>query len=151
MDKRSISGDKRSEIHFTHTFLEKTMEFMRIDRWLWAVRVYKTRSDAAEACRGSAVRLNDNIAKPSAKVRVGDTIVARTKALTRTLHVIDLTENRIGAPLVSDYLEDQTPESEYEKAREKRANARVFSHKGTGRPTKKDRRDIEKLIGGDSI
>ncbi|WPJ94815.1 S4 domain-containing protein [Coraliomargarita algicola] len=118
----------------------------RLDRWLWAVRVYKTRSDAAEACRGSAVRLNGNIAKPSSKVRIGDCIVARTKALTRTLHVVGLIENRIGAALVAEYCDDQTPESEHEKAREKRANARVFSHKGSGRPTKKDRRDIEKLI-----
>ncbi len=122
------------------------MEHQRLDRWLWAVRVYKTRSDAAEACRGSAVRLNGTIAKPSAKVRIGDTIVARTKALTRTLHVLALTENRIGAPLVPEHLDDQTPEAEFEKAREKRANAKVFSHKGSGRPTKKDRRDIEKLI-----
>ncbi|NBB79344.1 MAG: RNA-binding S4 domain-containing protein [Verrucomicrobia bacterium] len=120
---------------------------MRLDRWLWAVRVYKTRSDAADACRGSAVRLNDGIAKPSAKVRSGDTIVARTKALTRTLHVLGLTENRVGAALVPNYADDQTPEIEYERAREKRANARIFAHKGSGRPTKKDRRDIEKLIG----
>ena len=119
---------------------------MRMDRWLWAVRVYKTRSDAAEACRGSAVRLNDSIAKPSAKVRIGDTIVARTKALTRTLHVRGLTENRVGAAHVPEYADDQTPELEHEKAREKRANARVFAHRGSGRPTKKDRRDIEKLI-----
>jgi ribosome-associated heat shock protein Hsp15 len=127
------------------------MEFARIDRWLWAMRVYKTRSDAAEACRGSAVRLNGNIAKPSAKVRVGDTIVARTKALTRTVQVLQLSENRIGAALVPEHLADQTPESEYEKAREKRANAKVFSHKGSGRPTKKDRRDIEKLIAPDEM
>jgi ribosome-associated heat shock protein Hsp15 len=122
-------------------------DHMRLDRWLWAVRVYKTRSDAADACRGSAVRLNDGIAKPSAKVRSGDTIVARTKALTRTLHVLGLTENRVGAALVPNYADDQTPEIEYERAREKRANARIFAHKGSGRPTKKDRRDIEKLIG----
>lgn len=122
--------------------------YARLDKWLWSVRVYKTRSDAADACRGSAVRHNGSIAKPSAKVRVGDHIVARTKALTRTLYVRALTEQRVGAHLVPDYLEDQTPESEYEAAREKKANARVFSHKGSGRPTKKDRRDIEKLIGG---
>ncbi|MDB4345777.1 S4 domain-containing protein [bacterium] len=119
---------------------------MRLDKWLWAVRVYKTRADAADACRGSAVRLNGTIAKPSAKIRIGDTVVARTKALARTLHVLALTEKRIGAPLVQDHLEDQTPESEYEKAREQRANARVFTHRGGGRPTKKDRRDIERLI-----
>jgi ribosome-associated heat shock protein Hsp15 len=128
------------------------MESVRLDKWLWAVRVYKTRSDASEACRGSAVRVNGNIAKPSSKVRVGDSVVARTKALTRTLRVLGLTEKRIGAPVVPEFIEDQTPESEYEKAREKRNNARLFSnksHEGKGRPTKKDRRDIERLIGPD--
>ncbi len=123
------------------------MNQIRLDKWLWAVRVYKTRSDAADACRGSAVRVNGQIAKPASKIRVGDTIIARTKALTRTLHVLALTEKRIGAPLVAEYLDDQTPESEYAAAREKRENARLFSHKGQGRPTKKDRRDIQKLIG----
>ena len=120
---------------------------VRIDKWLWGTRVYKTRSDAAEACRGSAIRHNGKIAKASAKIRIGDTIIARTKALTRTLHVVGLTEKRVGAALVPDYLDDQTPESEFEAAREKRENARVFSHKGAGRPTKKDRRDIERLLG----
>lgn len=124
------------------------MEFARIDKWLWAVRVYKTRADATEACRGSAVRLNGNIAKASTKVRIGDTIVARTKALTRTLHVVGLTEKRVGAPLTPEYFEDQTPEDEYEAAREKQANARRFVFKGEsgGRPTKKNRRDIERLL-----
>ncbi len=120
---------------------------MRLDKWLWAVRVYKTRSEASEACRGSAVRLNGTIGKPSSKVRPGDSIVARTKALNRTLEVRALTEKRIGAPLVDEFLSDLTPESEYTAAQEKRSNARLFSHKGKGRPTKKDRRDIEKLIG----
>lgn len=126
------------------------MDSMRLDKWLWAVRVYKTRSEASEACRGSAVRLNGAIGKPSAKVRPGDVVVARTKSLLRTLHVLDLTEKRIGAPLVPEFLDDRTPESEYEAAREKRSNARLFSHKGKGRPTKKDRRDIEKIIGPDA-
>lgn len=128
------------------------MESVRLDKWLWAVRVYKTRTDAADACRGSAVRVNGKIAKASAKIRIGDTVVARTKALTRTLLVLDLSEKRIGAALVPEFLDDQTPESEYEAAREKRNNARLFSHRGhkdKGRPTKKDRRDIEKLISPD--
>lgn len=129
------------------------MEYARLDKWLWAVRVYKTRTDAADACRGSAVRINGNIAKPSGKVRVGDTVVARTKALTRTLKVLDLTEKRIGAPLTVGYFEDQTPESEYEAAREKRANARRFVFKGEsgGRPTKKNRREIERLMHPDDF
>ncbi|MGB0408655.1 MAG: RNA-binding S4 domain-containing protein [Opitutales bacterium] len=125
------------------------METVRLDKWLWAVRVYKTRTDASEACRGSAVRINDTIAKASAKIRIGDRVLARTKALTRTLHVVGLTEKRVGAARVSEFLDDQTPQSEYDAAREKRDNARLFSykgHEGKGRPTKKDRRDIEKLI-----
>jgi len=127
------------------------MESIRLDKWLWAMRVYKTRAEAAEACRGSAVRLNDQPAKPSAKVRVGDMVAARTNALTRTLQVTGLSEKRVGAPRVPEFAEDRTPESEYEAAREKRANARLFTHKGKGRPTKKDRRDIEKLIGPDGL
>ena len=85
------------------------MNSVRLDKWLWAVRVYKTRTDAADACRGSAVRVNGTIAKPSAKIRIGDTAVARTKTLTRTLHVLGLTEKRIGAPRVPEFLEDKTP------------------------------------------
>ncbi|MGC6424450.1 MAG: RNA-binding S4 domain-containing protein [Lentimonas sp.] len=120
---------------------------IRIDKWLWAVRIYKTRSDASDACRGSAVRINNVIAKPSNKVRAGDSVIARTKELTKTMHVIRITEKRIGAKRVPEFYEDKTPEHELEAAREKRANARLFSHRGSGRPTKKDRRDIEKLIG----
>ena len=118
---------------------------VRIDKWLWSTRVYKTRSDAADACRGSAIRINGVIAKPSAKVRIGDTIIARTKALTRTLYVVGLTDKRVGASLLPNYFEDRTPEQALEMAREKRENARNFSYRGTGRPSKKDRRDIEKL------
>ena len=122
------------------------MEYARLDRWLWAVRVYKTRGDAGLACRGSAVRLNGQIAKPSAKVRVGDMISARNKSFTRTIKVKALLEQRVGAALVPDYADDQTPESEHEKVREQRANARMFRHESGGRPTKKDRRNIEKLL-----
>lgn len=125
------------------------MDTVRIDKWLWAVRVYKTRADAADACRGSAVRINGGIAKPSANVRIGDTVVARTKALTRTFAVTGLTDKRVGAAHLPEFFQDQTPEADFEVAREKRANAKIFSHKGKGRPTKKDRRDIEKLIGPD--
>ena len=122
------------------------MEYVRLDRWLWAVRIYKTRGDAGSACRGSAVRLNGQIAKPSAKVRVGDIITVRNKSFTRTLEVKALLEQRVGAALVPDYADDQTTESEYDKVREQRANALLFRYKGGGRPTKKDRRDIEKLL-----
>lgn len=123
------------------------MENVRLDKWLWAMRVYKTRSEALEACRGSAVRLNDNPAKPAAKVRIGDTVTARTKEMRRTLKVLDLSEKRLGAARVPEFMEDITPAEDLELAREKRANARLFKHEGGGRPTKKDRRNIERLLG----
>jgi len=128
-------------------FGSSEMTSVRLDRWLWAVRVYKTRSEASDACRGSAVRLNGQIAKPSARLRIGDTVVARTKALTRTLAVTALTEKRVGAPLVPGFAEDRTPPEEYEAACEKRSHARLFRYERGGRPTKKDRRDIERLLG----
>ncbi len=123
------------------------MESVRLDKWLWAMRIYKTRSEALEACRGSAVRLNDSPAKPAAKVRVGDTVVARTQAMRRTLRVLSLSEKRLGAARVPEFMEDITPLKDLEAAREKRANARLFKHEGGGRPTKKDRRNIERLLG----
>ncbi|MFP4166307.1 MAG: RNA-binding S4 domain-containing protein [Opitutales bacterium] len=125
------------------------MEHVRLDKWLWAVRVHKTRAEAAQACRGSAVRLNGKHAKPSAKVRVADSVSVRTSDKTRTLHVIALTEKRVGAALVPNYLEDRTPASEHAAAREKHANARLFKGQGKGRPTKKERREIERLISPD--
>lgn len=115
---------------------------VRLDKWLWATRVFKSRSASATACRGSAVRHNGNTAKASTKVNVGDTITVRSKMLTRVFVVRGLVEKRVGAALVPEFLEDKTPESEYNNAREKRENAKLFSHKGKGRPTKKDRRDI---------
>jgi ribosome-associated heat shock protein Hsp15 len=123
------------------------MESVRLDKWLWAMRIYKTRSDALEACRGSAVRLNGNPAKPAAKVRIGDVVVARNQSLRRTLKVLDLSEKRLSAARVAEFMEDQTPPEDLEVAREKRANARLFKHEGGGRPTKKDRRTIERLLG----
>jgi len=122
------------------------MEHVRLDKWLWATRLFKTRSEASEACRASAVRQNGSIAKPSAKLRIGDTLVVRTKALTRTVFVLALTEKRVGAVRVPEFLEDRTPAPEFEAAREKRANARLFTTRGAGRPTKRDRREIERLL-----
>ena len=124
-----------------------SMEFVRIDKWLWAMRLYKTRSDAAQACRGGAVRINGNTAKPSAKLHRRDRVAARTQSLTRTVEVLELTEKRVGASRVPEFLEDHTPAAEFAYAREKRENARRSQGRDGGRPTKKDRRDIENLIG----
>ena len=123
------------------------MEQVRVDKWLWAVRIYKTRSDAASACRASAVRINGAIAKPATQLRIGDSVSTRNKAITRTLRVVGITEKRVSASLTDQYIEDQTPQLEYDLAAEKRVNARLFKHQGGGRPTKKDRRTIQQLLG----
>ena len=125
------------------------MDSVRIDKWLWAMRVYKTRAEAAQACRGSAVRLNQNPVKPAQKVHVGDCIVVRTTLLTRTLKVCALTDKRQPARLLPEYIEDHTPPEARTLAMEKKARAQQFQTAGKGRPTKKDRRDMERFILSD--
>ncbi|NCG09029.1 MAG: RNA-binding S4 domain-containing protein [Verrucomicrobia bacterium] len=93
------------------------------------------------------MRLNGSPAKPAAKVRIGDSVTARTKDMRRTLKVLALCEKRLGVARVPEFMEDCTPPEDLEAAREKRANARLFKHEGGGRPTKKDRRTIERLLG----
>ena len=115
----------------------------RIDLWLWAVRIYKTRSLAATACRSSKVRVNGQTVKPSRIVRAGDRIEVRRGAMTRELEVKVILTGRVGAKLVEEYLIDHTPPEVYEEAarqsRERRAVDPVREG-GGGRPTKKDRR-----------
>ena len=116
---------------------------VRIDKWLWAVRLYKTRSQAADACRSGHVRISGQPVKPSRFVRPGDTITAVTGEITQTVKVLAVLETRVGAKLVEDYAENLTPPSEYVKPREKVFEPFGFRPKGAGRPTKKDRRSIE--------
>jgi ribosome-associated heat shock protein Hsp15 len=120
---------------------------VRIDKWLWAVRLFRTRTLAAEACRSGHVTIADQKVKPSREVRVDEEIVARTGEIVRTVRVIALLHHRVGAPKVSEYAEDRTPASEYLKGREhKLAEPMVYRPKGAGRPTKKDRRALEKFF-----
>lgn len=88
---------------------------VRIDKWLWAVRLFKTRSQATAACAAGKVRIGDQPVKPSRTPRVGEVITAKVAGITRTVKVVELLEKRVGAKLVADYLEDLTPASEYEK------------------------------------
>ena len=121
-------------------------QHLRIDKWLWAVRVYKTRTLAAEACRGGHVKIGGDAVKASREIHVGETINARTGVVNRTVKVLGLLEKRMGAAAVKAFMEDLTPPEEYQKAREA-AMQPVFTRlRGAGRPTKKDRRDIEKLL-----
>ena len=121
------------------------MDSVRLDKYLWAIRAYKTRTDATDACKGGKVRLNGYDVKPSKEVRPGDVIVVRKGAVTYTYKVLDLVDKRIGAKLVPDYVENQTPQEELDKLRAPVETFFLKRDRGTGRPTKKDRRQMENL------
>ncbi len=114
-----------------------------MDKWLWAVRLYKTRTLAVEACQAGHVKVAGQNVKAARLVRIGELITARTGDVTRTVRVIGLIGQRVGAKLVSNYLEDLTPASESEKGRESYLMPTFV--RGAGRPTKKDRRAFEKI------
>ncbi len=121
-------------------------EQIRIDKWLWAVRVFKTRQLATDACRAGKVDIAGVKVKPSRVVKTGDVIVARTHALRRTVKALALTDKRVGPKQVADFMEDLTPESEIVEARERRERSAWVGEPGKGRPTKKDRRAVERFF-----
>ena len=120
-------------------------EEMRVDKWLFAVRLFKTRSQATDACRNGKVKLNDAPAKAAKHTRMGDTIIVRQGPMTRTLKVIGLTECRVGAKLVPDFAEDETPEAEWEKLRLAKRDNGDNRNNSKGRPSKRERRLIDKF------
>ncbi|MCR5325667.1 MAG: RNA-binding S4 domain-containing protein [Bacteroidales bacterium] len=122
------------------------MDSIRIDKYLWAIRVYKTRSEATDACGGNKVRLGGVPAKPSKAVKIGDVIEVHKGPAVLTYKVLQLAENRMGAQLVPDYAEDLTPESERAKFHAPKETIVLKRDKGSGRPTKKDRRVLDALM-----
>lgn len=122
------------------------MESVRLDKYLWAIRVFKTRSDATDACNGNKVRLNGVAAKPSKQVKVGDLLEIRKASVQFTYKVLKTTESRMGATLVPDFADNLTPESELEKLHAPRETIVLQRDRGTGRPTKKDRRQLDDLM-----
>ena len=121
------------------------MEEVRIDKYLWAIRVYKTRTEATDACKGGKVRVNGADTKPSKTVKVGDTIVARKGAVVYTYKVLQLIDKRQGAKLVPNYAENLTPAEELAKLRAPVETFFLKRDRGAGRPTKQDRRQMEDL------
>lgn len=120
---------------------------MRIDKWLWCVRAYRTRSKSAAACKAAHVHLNGQTIKPASPVRVGDEVVVEYPRLRRTLRVAALLPKRVGAPKAVEHYEDLTPESEYDRLKsETLAQSIISRDRGTGRPTKKQRRELEKWL-----
>jgi len=116
---------------------------VRVDKYLWAVRIYKTRSIAADACKNGRITVNGVQLKPSRTFHVGDTFNVRKGPITYTYKILQLTENRLGAKLVPEYLQDCTSPQQLELLELARMAGNGGRDRGTGRPTKKDRRDIE--------
>ena len=121
---------------------------MRIDKYLWAVRYFKTRSLATTACKKSHVKINDQVAKPSRDIYIGDKVTVRKNQINYALTVNDIPPNRIGAKLVDIYRTDTTPKEAFEAVELLKYSKDYYRKKGTGRPTKKDRRDIDDFYEG---
>lgn len=118
------------------------MDSTRIDKWVWAVRLYKTRSDATEACKGGHVKINGTTAKPAAAVKVGDRVTAHVHDRDRDLEVVRIIEKRVGAPLAAECVVDHSPPP---PPREEYVPPLFTRDRGAGRPSKRDRREIERL------
>lgn len=120
---------------------------VRIDKWLWAMRIFKTRTLATEACKKGRVTLGENqiIAKPSRTIKIGDIVNVRKSPVTYTFRVKGLTENRLGAKLVPDYMENITPQSELDLLEIVKINGFVDRRKGLGRPTKREGRELARF------
>ncbi|HIS34845.1 MAG TPA: RNA-binding S4 domain-containing protein [Candidatus Avirikenella pullistercoris] len=118
---------------------------VRIDKWLWAIRAYKTRSLAAEACKSNKISVNGANAKPSREIKAGDIICVKKMPVIYTFRVIEPIGNRQGAKNVHLYAENLTPQEELDKLT-MHLTLSIQRDKGTGRPTKKDRREIDELM-----
>jgi ribosome-associated heat shock protein Hsp15 len=118
----------------------------RLDRWLWAVRLFKTRPLATAACRGGGVTIQDQPAKPARHVHLGEIVTVRQGIITRTLVVRGVPASRVGAKLVAGFCEEQTPAGEWAKLREQRRQHVLAREKGSGRPTKRERRMVDRLF-----
>ncbi len=119
---------------------------MRIDKFLWAVRFYKTRNIAADAIKKNHVKINGIVSKPSKEVFGGDILEIRKNQIDYKLLVLDTPKSRVGAKLVPQFIKDQTPKEAFENQELLKQAKDYYRKKGTGRPTKKDRRDLEDFI-----
>ena len=118
---------------------------VRIDKWLWAARLFKTRSLAADAIKGGKVKMDDNPVKPSREVKVGDIIQVQIDQLHKVVEVKTVVKNRVSPKQVPEVYNDLTPKEEYERIEFMHAYKTEWRDRGAGRPTKKDRRMIERL------
>ena len=123
----------------------------RIDKWLWAARIFKTRTIAADACKNSRVSVNGVGVKPSRMVKEGDVVSVRKPPVTYSFRILKPIEQRVGAKLLPDIYENVTPQSQYDLLEMTRISGFVDRARGTGRPTKKDRRAMEAFTDFDGF
>ena len=116
---------------------------VRIDKWLWAVRLFKTRSLATEACKKGKIMMLGNTVKPSRNIKVDDVIQIKKPPIVFSFKVLALTENRMGAKLTPEFIENVTPQDQLDLLEMRQSSAYGLRDKGIGRPTKKERRDID--------
>ena len=121
------------------------MSEARIDKWMWATRIFKTRTIAAEACKKGRISMNGMPVKPSRTVKPGDVIQVRKPPVTYSFKVLQAIENRVGAKLVPEMMENVTTPDQYELLEMNRISGFVNRARGTGRPTKKDRRKLDEF------
>ena len=118
----------------------------RIDKWLWAARIFKTRSIAANACKNGRVMVGGTTVKPSRIVKVGDTVSVRKPPVTYSFKILQAIEQRVGAKLIPSIYENVTPQSQYELLEMNRISGFIDRQRGTGRPTKKERRSLDTFV-----
>ena len=118
---------------------------MRVDKYLWCVRYYKTRNMVTEACKKNHITVNGQVAKASREVFPSDTITFRKDQIIYTITVLDIPQNRVGAKLVDIYRKDETPQEAFAHLELLKLSKEHYRKTGAGRPTKKDRRDIEEF------
>lgn len=121
------------------------MEEVRVDKWLWAVRVFKTRSIATDACKKGRISIAGVTVKPSRVIRVGEVITVHKPPIEYSFRVIQLLGSRVGAKRIAEFMENVTPREQYELLELQRVSGFVDRAKGLGRPTKKDRRDLDQF------
>lgn len=124
------------------------MNEVRLDKWLWAVRIFKTRTAAADACKKGRVMIDGIAVKPSRNIREGEIIQVRKPPVIFSFKVLELADKRMGAKLVPQYMENVTPQEQYEILELNKISGFVDRQRGTGRPTKKERRDLEQFTEG---
>lgn len=126
--------------------MKEDIKEVRIDKWLWAVRLFKSRTLAVEACKKGRVFINNVTIKPSRMIKIDDIIQIKRPPITYSFKVLALTEKRMGAKLVPEYMENVTPQSEYDILEMSKVSGFIDRARGEGRPTKKDRRELDTFI-----